>query len=79
VGRHHRAGPAHRQTLGGRGALAVRRKQHIRDRLDAIEHFFVSYTEMEGKQFRPIGRHGAGTAEELVARARLRKGKAKAK
>ena len=34
--------------------------------LDEIEHFFVSYNEMEGHCFRPLGRHGPSTAERLI-------------
>jgi inorganic pyrophosphatase len=34
--------------------------------LDEIEHFFKSYTEMAGKEFKPIGRHGASQAVKLV-------------
>ena len=38
-----------------------------RQRLDEIEHFFVSYNEMEGRRFRPIARQGPGTAGQLLA------------
>jgi inorganic pyrophosphatase len=31
-----------------------------------IEHFFISYHELEGKPFKPIGRHGPRHAERLV-------------
>ncbi len=31
-----------------------------------IEHFFVSYDQIEGKQFNPIGRFGSERAKELV-------------
>ena len=37
-----------------------------KDRLDEIEHFFVSYNRTEGREFRPLGRHGPGRAEKLV-------------
>jgi inorganic pyrophosphatase len=37
-----------------------------RQRLDEIEHFFVSYNPMEGRQFKPIGRRGADRARELL-------------
>lgn len=37
--------------------------------VEGIEHFFVSYNEMEGKRFKPIGRRGRKTAEDLVAKA----------
>jgi inorganic pyrophosphatase len=38
-------------------------------RLDEIEHFFVSYNEMEGRQFRPLGRRGSDRAQELLENA----------
>ncbi len=31
-----------------------------------IEHFFVSYNEAKGKQFKPLGRFGAVKAKHLV-------------
>jgi inorganic pyrophosphatase len=34
--------------------------------LDEIEHFFTSYNEMKGKQFKPTGRHGPDRAKVLV-------------
>jgi inorganic pyrophosphatase len=43
-------------------------------RLDEIEHFFVSYNEMEGRQFKPLARHGADRARELVEQASRRAG-----
>lgn len=39
-------------------------------RLDEIEHFFISYNEMEGRRFRPIGRHGPDQAEQLLKEGR---------
>jgi inorganic pyrophosphatase len=41
-----------------------------RQRLDEIEHFFVSYNEQEGQQFRPIGRHGPSVAGKLLEKGR---------
>jgi inorganic pyrophosphatase len=35
-------------------------------RLAEIEHFFVSYNAVEGRQFRPIGRRGPEQAERKV-------------
>ncbi len=35
-------------------------------RLDELEHFFISYNEMEGRQFKPIGRQGPKRALELL-------------
>jgi inorganic pyrophosphatase len=37
-----------------------------KQRLDEIEHFFISYNEMEGRRFRPLGRHGPHRAERLL-------------
>ncbi len=34
--------------------------------LDEIEHFFVSYNEMKGKKFEPLGRFGPERARELI-------------
>ncbi|HZG52426.1 MAG TPA: inorganic diphosphatase [Pyrinomonadaceae bacterium] len=34
--------------------------------LDEIEHFFVSYSEMKGKRFEPLGRFGAERAQRVV-------------
>ncbi|MDQ1559727.1 MAG: inorganic pyrophosphatase [Pyrinomonadaceae bacterium] len=51
--------------------------------LDEIEHFFVSYNEMKGKRFEPLGRFGAERAgrvvEEGARRFRAGRGKAGAK
>jgi inorganic pyrophosphatase len=34
--------------------------------LDQIEHFFISYNQMEGKKFTPLRRCGPKTARELI-------------
>ena len=34
--------------------------------VDEIEHFFISYLSMEGKQFKPIGRFDGERAKQLV-------------
>jgi inorganic pyrophosphatase len=34
--------------------------------IDQIEHFFISYNEVEGKRFKPLGRAGPDAARELV-------------
>jgi inorganic pyrophosphatase len=34
--------------------------------VDEIEHFFVSYNEAKGKQFKPLGRFGSVKAKHLV-------------
>jgi inorganic pyrophosphatase len=38
-------------------------------RLREIEHFFVSYNQMEGRQFKPLARRGADRAHELLKEA----------
>ena len=35
--------------------------------VDEIEHFFVSYNEMKGKTFKPLGRFGPERAEQVIA------------
>jgi inorganic pyrophosphatase len=35
-------------------------------RVDEIEHFFISYNHIEGRQFKPIGRHGPARAQRLL-------------
>jgi inorganic pyrophosphatase len=35
-------------------------------RLEEIEHLFVAYNEVEGKQFKPIARRGADLAQKLL-------------
>jgi len=37
------------------------------ERLDEIEHFFMAYNHLEGRHFKPIGRHGPAMAEQLLA------------
>jgi inorganic pyrophosphatase len=34
--------------------------------LDEIEHFFISYNEIKGKDFKPIGRFGPVKAKEVI-------------
>jgi inorganic pyrophosphatase len=34
--------------------------------VDEIEHFFISYNEMKGVKFKPLGRYGPKRAERLV-------------
>jgi inorganic pyrophosphatase len=36
------------------------------DVVTEIEHFFVSYNELHGKKFKPVGRHGPKRARKLV-------------
>jgi inorganic pyrophosphatase len=46
---------------------AARSLDEIDDlRLKEIEHFFVSYNEMEGRKFKSLGRHGANEAETML-------------
>jgi len=40
-----------------------------RQRLEEIEHFFISYNQMEGRQFNPLARQGADRAQELLKKA----------
>jgi inorganic pyrophosphatase len=37
--------------------------------LDEIEHFFISYNEVKGKKFKPLGRYGPERARRLVKRS----------
>jgi inorganic pyrophosphatase len=37
--------------------------------LEEIEHFFVSYNQVEGRQFRPLARRGADHAQQLLEEA----------
>ena len=36
------------------------------ERLDEIEYFFITYNHLEGRHFKPIGRHGSALAEQLL-------------
>jgi inorganic pyrophosphatase len=40
-----------------------------RQRLAEIEHFFISYNQVEGRQFKPLGRQDAGRAQALLNEA----------
>ena len=37
------------------------------EHLDEIEYFFMAYNHLEGRHFKPIGRHGPAMAEQLLA------------
>jgi inorganic pyrophosphatase len=37
--------------------------------LAEIEHFFISYNQMEGRQFTPLGRHGPERAQQVMEAA----------
>jgi inorganic pyrophosphatase len=39
--------------------------------LEEVEHFFVSYNQAKGKEFRPAGRGGAARARRLVEEGRV--------
>jgi inorganic pyrophosphatase len=41
--------------------------------LDEIEHFFISYNEVKGKKFKPLGRYGPERARKLVQRSKRKK------
>ena len=54
-------------------ASESKNQSHIRSLSDLndkfvteIEHFFVSYNEVKGKEFKPIARVGSDKARELV-------------
>lgn len=57
-------------------AANSRDHQHIRsladlneNLLEEIEHFFVSYNEIKGKEFHPLGRFGPKRAQRLIEAA----------
>jgi inorganic pyrophosphatase len=45
--------------------------------LAEIEHFFVSYNHMEGREFRPLGRHGRERAQAMIAAAMVKRAPAR--
>ena len=40
--------------------------------LDEIEHFFISYNDARGKEFKPLGRYGPKRARKLVKSAQTK-------
>ena len=40
------------------------------DLVEEIEHFFISYNELAGKRFKPVGRSGAEKARQVIEKAR---------
>jgi inorganic pyrophosphatase len=40
------------------------------DLLDEIEHFFISYNQIKGKEFKPLGRFGPTKAAKLIEEGR---------
>ena len=68
-------------AAAARNHKAVRSLSQLSENLlDEIEHFFVSYNEMKGKNFKPLGRFGPKRAERLVEEGlrRFRAGRRKA-
>ena len=54
--------PAHSQDMKD-----VRTIRDLNDHLlDEIQHFFVSYNQIRGKKFKPLGVHGPTRAEKLA-------------
>jgi len=47
--------------------------------LDEIEHFFVSYNQVKGKEFKPLGRFGPVRARKIVEEGVTRFKKSKKK
>lgn len=41
--------------------------------LEEIEHFFISYNEVKGKKFKPLGHYGPERARKLVQRSKRKK------
>jgi inorganic pyrophosphatase len=62
-------------AAGSRNHEHLESLEQLNDNLVAeIEHFFVSYNEVKGKRFEPVGRSGPKRARELVeAGVRLRR------
>jgi inorganic pyrophosphatase len=44
--------------------------------LDEIEHFFISYNQAKGREFKPLGRYAADRAHKLVEKGIRDKGRA---
>jgi inorganic pyrophosphatase len=47
--------------------------------LEEIEHFFVSYNQIKGKEFKPLGRSGPEKARKLVKGSTKKQGTSSAK
>ena len=41
--------------------------------VDQMEHFFISYNEIKGKKFEPLGRYGAKRAKQMIERSAAKK------
>jgi inorganic pyrophosphatase len=55
---------------GCHGYCAVRSLRDLpSELLDGIEHFFVSYNEMQNRKFKPLRRRGPRTAMKLLTKA----------
>ncbi len=57
-------------------AVQSRRHEYLRELrevpkqlLAEVEHFFISYNEIKGKKFKPLGRYGSARALALVRKA----------
>ena len=72
-GRTNRKGKTERNDRLVAVAVQSRRHEHVRELrellkqlLAEVEHFFVSYNEIKGKKFKPLGRYGSARALALV-------------
>jgi hypothetical protein len=69
--------PRHQQRGGQRGATetiigcpaTIHSLGVCARSLDEIEHFFIVYNEVEGRQFKAVGRHGPERAKKLITAA----------
>jgi inorganic pyrophosphatase len=57
-------------------AVESRRHEHVRELRDLpkqllaeVEHFFISYNAIKGKEFKPLGRYGSARALALVRKS----------
>jgi hypothetical protein len=66
IGRNTRARRPFRAVLIARLAVGTR------ERLDEIEHFFVSRDEREARRYERLGRKGPAAAQRLARRASIR-------
>ena len=49
----------------------VRELAEVGERLlDEIEHFFISYNQMKGKEFKPLSRSSSETAKAMIEKSR---------
>ena len=58
------------QAADSRRHQDVRSLEKLNDTLlEEVEHFFVSYNEVKGKQFKPLKRSGPARAREIIEEA----------